>query len=116
MRPSLLLLLLSFLSPLRAAEPDFPLTEDSKPKPDVPKGDLIKGSYTVKEGSVFPGTERDYTIYLPPPLTGSGQAAFDKSKPAPFMVFQDGVIYQAPTVFDNLIAKHEIPPLVGIFV
>ncbi len=32
------------------------------------------------------------------------------------MVFQDGVIYQAPTVFDNLIAKKEIPPLIGIFI
>lgn len=32
------------------------------------------------------------------------------------MVFQDGVIYQAPVVFDNLIAKKDIPPLVGIFI
>ena len=32
------------------------------------------------------------------------------------MVFQDGVIYQAPVVFDNLIAKGDIPPLVGLFI
>ncbi len=32
------------------------------------------------------------------------------------MVFQDGVIYQAPVVFDNLIATKDIPPLVGIFI
>ena len=32
------------------------------------------------------------------------------------MIFQDGVIYQAPVVFDNLIARKEIPPLVGIFI
>ena len=32
------------------------------------------------------------------------------------MIFQDGVIYQAPVVFDNLIATKDIPPLVGIFI
>jgi enterochelin esterase-like enzyme len=69
---------------------------------------MLKDSYTTKEGSVFPGTERDYQIYLP--------AGLDKTKPAAFMVFQDGVIYQAPVVFDNLIAKQDIPPLVGIFI
>ena len=104
---SVSLLLLLCLTSL-AAEPDFPLTEDSKPKPDVPEGELHKGTHTAKEGSVFPGTEREYQIYLP--------AGFDKTKPAPFMVFQDSVIYQAPVVFDNLIARKEIPPLIGIFV
>ncbi|HCN30154.1 MAG TPA: gluconolactonase [Verrucomicrobiales bacterium] len=91
-----------------AAEPEFPLTADSKPQEGVPKGTMIKGTHTASEGSVFPGTVRDYQIYLP--------AGFDKAKPAPFMVFQDGVIYQAPVVFDNLIAKKDIPPLVGIFI
>ncbi|MDI1312323.1 alpha/beta hydrolase-fold protein [Prosthecobacter sp.] len=90
------------------AEPDFPLTEDSKPQPNVPKGTMLKDSYLAKDGSVFPGTEREYQIYLP--------AGFDKAKPAAFMVFQDGVIYQTPVVFDNLIAKQDIPPLVGIFI
>lgn len=104
----ILLLLLLLTSRLSAAEPDFPLTKDSKPKAEVPKGELVKGSYTAKEDSVFPGTEREYTLYLP--------SSFDKTKSAPFMVFQDGVIYQAPVVFDNLIAKKEMPPLVGIFV
>lgn len=91
-----------------AAEPEFPLTADSKPQPSVPKGTIIKDSYTAMEGSVFPGTQREYQIYLP--------AGHDKTKPAAFMVFQDGVIYQAPFVFDNLIAKKDIPPLVGIFI
>ena len=100
---SLLLSLTAF-----TAEPEFPLTEDSKPQPSVPKGTLLKENYTAKEGSLFPGTQREYQIYLP--------AGFDKTKPAAFMVFQDGVIYQAPVVFDNLIAKKDIPPLVGIFI
>ena len=102
-----------FLLPLlllasHAAEPDFPLTADSQPQASVPKGELITGSYTVRDGSVFPGTVRDYQIYLP--------AGLDKTQPAAFMVFQDGVIYQAPVVFDNLIAKKDIPPLIGIFI
>jgi len=103
--PSFLFLL---FVPFLRAEPEFPLTADSKPQPDVPKGTMIKDSYTAKEGSVFPGTQREYQIYLP--------AGHDQSKPAAFMVFQDGVIYQAPVVFDNLIAKKDIPPLVGIFI
>lgn len=90
------------------AQDDFPLTEDSKPQPNVPKGQMIKDSYTARDGSVFPGTEREYQIYLP--------ANLDTTKPAPFMVFQDGVIYNAPTVFDNLIAKTDLPPMIGIFI
>ncbi|HAL71650.1 MAG TPA: gluconolactonase [Verrucomicrobiales bacterium] len=102
------LLLLFFSLHLLAAEPEFPLTADSKPQADVAKGTLIKDSYTAPESSVFPGTVREYQIYLP--------AGFDKTQPAHFMVFQDGVIYQAPVVFDNLIAKKDIPSLVGIFI
>lgn len=90
------------------AQDDFPLTEESKPQPNVPKGQMLKGTYTAKDSSVFPGTEREYQIYLP--------ANLDTSKPAPFMVFQDGVIYNAPTVFDNLIAKKDLPPMIGIFI
>lgn len=106
MRPILTFLVTAHLA--FAAEPDFPLTADSKPQPGVPKGTIIKDSYASKEGSVFPGTQREYQIYLP--------SGHDKAKPAAFMVFQDGVIYQAPVVFDNLIAKKDIPPLVGLFI
>lgn len=99
---------LLFSQAVFSAEPEFPLSEDSKPQPSAPKGDMLKGDYSGGEGSVFPGTTREYQIYLP--------AGFDKSKHAAFMVFQDGVIYQAPVVFDNLIAQNDIPPLVGIFI
>jgi gluconolactonase len=105
MRPLLICLALSFS--LHAAD-DFPLGPDSKPQDGVAKGTLIKDTHRAAGSSVFPGTEREYTLYLP--------AGFDKTKPAAFMVFQDGVIYQAPVVFDNLIAKKDIPPLVGVFV
>ncbi|GEP43336.1 SMP-30/gluconolactonase/LRE family protein [Brevifollis gellanilyticus] len=104
----LLLLPLFLLSIAIAAEPEFPLTADSQPQAGVPKGTMLKDSYKARDGSVFPGTEREYQIYLP--------AGHDKTKPAAFMVFQDGVIYQAPVVFDNLIARKDMPPLVGIFI
>ena len=90
------------------AADEFPPGPDSKPQEGIAKGTMIKDSYTAKEGSVFPGTQREYQIYLP--------AGHDKTKASAFMVFQDGVIYQAPVVFDNLIARKDIPPLVGIFI
>ncbi len=93
---------------LGAAETEYPLTDDSKPQPGVPKGELIKGNHTSGEKSVFPGGYRDYTLYIPSQL--------DRSKPAPFMVLQDGGGYNAATAFDNLIAKKQIPALVGIFI
>jgi sugar lactone lactonase YvrE len=85
---------------------DYPLTDDSKPQQGAPKGTIAKATYA--ESKVFPGTTRDVTVYIPQQL--------DRTKPAPFMVLQDGGGYQAATVFDNLIHKKEIPPLVGIFV
>lgn len=91
-----------------AAETEYPLTEDSKPQAGVPKGEVIRSNYTSGEKSVFPGGFRDYTVYIP--------SQFDRSKPAPFMVLQDNGGYNATTVFDNLIAKKQIPALVGIFI
>ncbi len=104
---SLLFILALFGSAAQAAE-EFPLTADSQPQPGIPKGTLVKETYRAAATSVFPGTEREYQIYLPQQL--------DKTRPAAFMVFQDGVIYQAPVVFDNLIASKAIPPLIGIFI
>ena len=89
------------------AADDYKPGPDSLVQPDVPKGELVKDTFVAGAKSVFPGTEREVTIYLPKQL--------DKAKPAPFMVFQDGVIYQAPVVFDNLIHKKELPPMIGIF-
>lgn len=90
------------------AADDYKPGPDSLPQAGVAKGTLIKDKYVARKGSVFPGTEREYQIYIP--------AGLDTTQPAPFMVFQDGVIYQAPTVFDNLIARKEIPTVVAIFI
>ena len=89
-----------------AAENPYPPGPDSKPQDGVPKGERLKGEFD--QSKIFPGTTRTYTVYIPRQL--------DRSKPAPFMVLQDGGGYRADVVFDNLIAKKEIPALVGIFV
>ena len=64
---------------------------------------------------IFPGTVRDYWVYVP--------AQYDGKKPACVMVFQDGGSYvnakgqfRVPTVFDNLIHKKEMPVTIGIFI
>jgi gluconolactonase len=79
---------------------------DSQVQPGTPTGEVIKGEFS--DSKVYPGTWREYWVYLPKQL--------DRGKPAPVMVFQDGLQYNAPVVFDNLIHKKQIPPMVGIFV
>src|SRR5439155_16939923 len=64
--------------------------------------------YTFEQSKIFPGTTREYWVYVP--------KQYDPAKPSPFMVFQDGIQYSTPVVFDNLIHKKAIPPLIRIFV
>jgi sugar lactone lactonase YvrE/enterochelin esterase-like enzyme len=103
---SIVAVTLSLASVFAAQSPNYPAGPNSQPQEGVPKGARFKGNFT--DSKIFPGTTRDYTIYVPRQLTGSN--------PAPFMVMQDGIQYKADVVFDNLIHKKEIPPLVGIFV
>ncbi|PYR59480.1 MAG: gluconolactonase [Acidobacteria bacterium] len=96
-------------SPAPAQAPAVPGPEpgpDSRPQPGTPAGDVIKGEFDRSQ--VYPGTWREYWVYIPKQL--------DRSKPAPVMVFQDGLQYNAPVVFDNLIHQKALPPLVGVFV
>ena len=79
---------------------------DSQVQPGVPVGEVIKGEFAGSK--VYPGTWREYWVYIPKQL--------DRAKPAPVMVFQDGLQYNAPVVFDNLIHQKAIPPMVGVFV
>ena len=102
----LALVLFAALPSFAANDGGYPPTADSKPQDGVPKGQRLRGEFA--QSKIFPGTTRNYTVYVPQQL--------DKSKPAPFMVLQDGGGYSADVVFDNLIARKEIPALVGIFV
>lgn len=90
----------------RAAEDQYPPHPDSQVQPGVPKGELIKFEFAGSK--YFPGTTREVTVYVP--------RQYDGAKPACVYVNQDGVQWNAPVVFDNLIARGSIPVLVGIFV
>ena len=106
-----LILAVSFSSGIRAAD-DYSLGPDSMVQEGVPQGKVIQGTWESKK--IYPGTVRDYWIYVP--------AQYDASKPAAVMVFQDGGNYvnpkgqfRVPTVFDNLIHKGDMPVTIGIF-
>ena len=84
---------------------------DSLPQAGVPRGVVTRYHWTSDR--VYPGTERDYWLYVP--------SQYDASQPACLMVFQDALAYlgeqvNAPIVFDNLIHKHEMPVTIGLFV
>ena len=92
---------------------NYPVHEDSKQHRDVPAGTVTSGVFDSSE--IFPGTTRDYWVYVP--------KQYDKTKPAALMVFQDGRNYmnrergfKVPTVFDNLIHKGDMPVTVGLFI
>lgn len=79
----------------------------------VPTGTITK--YTNFTSQIFTNTTRDWWVYVP--------AQYKKEKPACVMVFQDGHDYvnlkgnwRVPTVFDNLIAKGEMPVTIAIFI
>src|ERR1700677_4469850 len=93
------------------AQENYVLGPDSLPRPGVPQGTVTK--YQLKAGKFYPGTPHTYSVYLP--------AQYDATKPTPFMIFLDGSGFlsdkvRVPVVFDNLIARHELPPLIGIFI
>ena len=92
---------------------DYPLTTDSQRQAGVPEGTVTKHTWTSK---IFPGTVRDYWVYVP--------AQYKPGQPAAVMIFQDGHRYvgtgeddwRTPIVFDNLIHKGEMPVTIGIFI
>ena len=108
----------STLSSALAQQPgdnDYKLGPDSQFDPKVPHGVVTKQQFVAGAKSAFPGTVRDYWTYVPAQYTGD--------KPAALMVFQDGGGYistnggwRVPLVFDNLIARGQMPVTIGVFV
>ncbi|MBV9883016.1 MAG: esterase family protein [Sphingomonadaceae bacterium] len=122
MRPILsilaLALALGLTAPAAAQAParqpgDYPLTADSLAQPNVAHGRL-EGPFEFRS-QVFAGTVRRYWVYVP--------AGYDPARPPNLLVFQDGQRATNPNgslriqnVLDNLIARGEIPPTLGLFV
>ena len=96
-----------------SAEGPYPIDPDSTVQADVPQGKVEK--FQFAQSRIYPGTQRDYWIYVP--------AQYDAKKPAALMVFQDGEGYmnakgasKATIVMDNLIHKQEMPVTIGVFI
>jgi enterochelin esterase-like enzyme len=92
---------------------DYKLGTNSMFDPSVPHGEVTK--HVWNNSKIFPGTVRDYWVYVP--------KQYDAVKPACVMVFQDGAGYvrtngewRVPIVFDNLIARKELPVIIGVFI
>lgn len=85
----------------------------SRVQPGVPSGEVIRRVFA--DSQVFPGTVRDYWVYVPRQYTGETAANL--------VVFQDGAgavkadgLLRVPVVLDNLIAEGRLPVTVGVFV
>ncbi len=105
--------LLLFVACSAYAQDDYPLGPDSQRQEGVPVGTVTQHRWESK--AFFPGTVRDYWIYVP--------AQYKAEQPAAVMVFQDGGGYvnekgnvRTPIVFDNLIHKGQMPVTIGIFI
>ncbi len=84
----------------------YPVDSASVEQSGVPRGEVLK--FTFDQSKIFPGTWREYWVYVP--------AQYKADKPACVYVNQDGIQWKAPTVFDNLIYRREMPVTIGVFV
>jgi sugar lactone lactonase YvrE/enterochelin esterase-like enzyme len=83
-----------------------PLVAQEAKKEDIPQGEVLK--FTFNKSKLFPGTVRDYWVYVP--------KQYDATKPACVHVNQDGIQFNAPAVFDRLIHSKEMPVTIGVFI
>ena len=97
---------LAATAPPAAADALNPNHPDRNVQPGVPQGKITPGTFT--ESKIYPGTRRDYSVYVP--------AQYSPDKPAALMVFMDGGGYakvdgafRVPVVFDNLIHQKAMP-------
>ena len=104
-----------------AASTNMPITETKpkwEPHPDAVANDDVPQGKVQKmepwESKIFAGTTRDWAIYVP--------AQYKADQPAALMILQDGEgmrnvegRWRVPTVFDNLIARGDMPPTIAVF-
>lgn len=99
--------------PIVETKPKWEPHPDAVVKDDVPHGKVEQ--MPPWESRIFPGMIRDWSIYVP--------AQYTEDRPAALMVFQDGERmrdvkgrWRIPVVFDNLIARGEMPPTIAVFI
>jgi sugar lactone lactonase YvrE/enterochelin esterase-like enzyme len=89
----------------------FALAGENPSQPQAPVSAIPKGEvamHVFSNSKIFPGTERAYWVYIP--------RQYDPAKPACLYVSQDGLMWNAPAVFDQLIQEKAMPVTVGLFV
>jgi enterochelin esterase family protein len=84
-----------------------------RPPPAGPRGSLQ--TFEWKDSQVFPETVRQVTVYTP--------ANHQPNQPCGLMIWQDGTRHadpngslRVPVVFDHLIHKGDMPPVIGVFI
>jgi enterochelin esterase family protein len=94
-------------------KPKWEAHPDAIAREDIPRGTVEQ--MPIFESKIFENTVRNWSIYVP--------AQYKKEQPAALMIFQDGHSYQdlkgrwrAPIVFDNLIARGDMPPTIAVFI
>jgi enterochelin esterase-like enzyme/sugar lactone lactonase YvrE len=104
--------------PVVETKPDWQPHPDAIARDDVPHGTVEQ--MPPWESKIFAGTIRDWSIYVPAQYKTEQSAAV---QPAALMVFQDGERmrdvkgrWRIPIVFDNLIARGDMPPTIAVFI
>lgn len=100
--------------------PPYANAPELTPRDDVPKGKVYQFTMNSTDSKIYPGIAKNapgqvvpytrrVTVYVP--------SQYVPGKPAPFFVSQDsmgnGIL---PTILDNMIADHRLPPLVAIMI
>ena len=87
---------------------NFSITGQTADNRNIPKGVIEK--FQFKGSRIFPGTEREVTVYIP--------SQIDHSVPACTYVQQDGFDPKSKLneILDTLIANKQIPVTVGVFI
>jgi gluconolactonase len=105
--------LIAWMTAVCLCAQEYTLGPDSQRQAGVTKGTVTQ--YRWNTSKIYPGTERNYWVYVP--------AQYEASRASALMVFQDGGgmvsetgSFRVPIVFDNLIHKKEMPVTVGVFI
>ena len=99
-------------------KPPYAPAPELTAQPGVPKGKVVQFALKAADSKFYPDTglrgtlpTRSVTVYIP--------NQYIPGTPAPLLVTQDAMgarNNQLPTILDNLIAAHRVPPIVAVMV
>lgn len=100
--------------------PPYANAPEMTPRDNVPKGKVYQFTMNSTDSKIYPGIaknapgqvvpyQRRVSVYVP--------SQYVPGKPAPFLISQDSMgSGMLPTILDNMIADHRLPPLVAIMI